>query len=530
MVNSTEAAAMRSPEEARRASWASLGMSHVWAAVGVALATAVSWALHGLIADESLSMFFLSAVLVPSVVYGRNTGIFAALAAFLSYNILVLEPRFSFRFAPLGDALTLVVFLGAALLTGSLAGRVRDQARAMARRASTMTMLFQASQALARSADRAELVSILADQVAAATESPTYVFVRSGEGVAWAATGLPPRAEGEAGARQPSAEIAAFAAHAWTRAGSSGISLPAGPPADRLSVFPLGSMRQPMGLLICERRAAGKKHRGMDEQTFAVFCEIGAIALERTYLTEQMTKTQVLAETEKLRTALLSSVSHDFRTPLSGIIASATALIQHGPDFTEESSRELLTNIRDQAAQINRYVANLLDMIKLESGSIDVKLEPTDPIDIISAATRRCSEPYAENRQGWIRSVSDNQVCLVEADPVLLEQAIFNVLENAGLYSPPDSTIEISLHASLHLVEIVIADAGPGIPPEELERVFDKFYRISGDNSAVRGTGLGLSICRGLVEAMGGSVSAVSPVKDGHGTAIHICLRRASEA
>jgi two-component system sensor histidine kinase KdpD len=284
-----------------------------------------------------------------------------------------------------------------------------------------------------------------------------------------------------------------------------------------------------MGLLVCERPVAGVG-RWMDDQTFAIFCELGAIALERACLVQEMTKAQVLAETDRLRTALLSSISHDFRTPLSGILASATALIQQGRSFNATATAELLGNVRDQAERMNRYVANLLDMIKLESGSISVKLEPTDAIDIIVAASRRCGSWGDGEEQGWLRCAFPGRTCLVEADPVLLEQAILNVFENALSYSPADSLVEVSLQASLHVAEIVIADEGSGIPAESLERVFDKFFRVSPDQHAIEGTGLGLSICRGLVEAMGGTVHAVSPLRDGRGTAIHICLRRVPEA
>jgi two-component system sensor histidine kinase KdpD len=172
-------------------------------------------------------------------------------------------------------------------------------------------------------------------------------------------------------------------------------------------------------------------------------------------------------------------------------------------------------------------------MIKLESGAISPRLEPTEIIDIIGAASRRLSETTAESpAQGWLRRAIPGESCLVEADPVLLEQAIYNVLDNAMLYSPPGSSVEVSVHGSLHVAEIVIADEGPGIPPDDLERVFDKFYRVSGDvaQAQVQGTGLGLSICRGLIEAMNGTVHAVSPVKDGHGTAIHISLKRVAGA
>ena len=261
MVNSPTTISVPSPVQSPRDFRLRTIIPHLWAMIGVAIATAVSWALHGLIADESLSMVFLSAVLVSSVVYGRNVGIVAALVAFLSYNILILEPRFSFRFTPLSDTLTLAVFFAVALLTGGLAGRVRDQALAMAGRASTMTMLFKASQALATSADRTELVSILAHQVAAAIGNPAYVFVRSGDGIAWAATGSASANAGENCWRQPGQEILAFAEHAWTQMGAIGVSMPTTHPGGKLSVLPLGSMRQPMGLLICEQPAGGSAER-----------------------------------------------------------------------------------------------------------------------------------------------------------------------------------------------------------------------------------------------------------------------------
>src|SRR5690242_5799661 len=196
-------------------------LPHLWALAAVAIATGMSWTAHGLIADESLSMVFLSAVLISSVVHGRNVGLIAALVAFLSYNILVLEPRFSFRFAPLSDTLTLAVFFAVALLTGGLAGRVRDQARAMSARASTMTTLFRASQALAKPAGRDELVSILADQVATAIESRAYVFMRSGDGVALAAIGSASAGSGDDN-RISREQVAAFAEQAWSRLGATG--------------------------------------------------------------------------------------------------------------------------------------------------------------------------------------------------------------------------------------------------------------------------------------------------------------------
>jgi two-component system sensor histidine kinase KdpD len=494
-------------------------MPYLWAACAVAIAALLSWALRGFIADESLSMVFLSAVLVSCIMHGRKVGIISALLAFLAYNILFLEPRFSFRFAPLSDTLTLAVFLAVALLTGGLAGRVRDQAKAKAARAATMTTLFNASHALGKSADRNELVGILAEQVAQATSEPAHVFLRAGDGVTWAASS--PSSAGDS-----AAEIAGFAERVWTEVWAAGSGARIAPGGDGLAAHPLGTMGKPMGLLIW-RQSSNGDGGNLDDQTIAVLCELGAIALERAYLMEEMTKAQVLVEADRLRTALLSSISHDFRTPLSGILASATGLIEQGEHFPPAVAAELLADIRDQAERMNRYVANLLEMIKLEAGAIMPRLEPTEIVDIIGAASRRLAADGGEGvERGWLRRTIPSESCLVEADPVLLEQAIYNVLDNATLYSAPDASVEVSVHGSLHVAEIVITDEGPGIPQEDLERVFDKFYRVSGSEALVQGTGLGLSICRGLVEAMNGTVRAVSPVKDGHGTAIHISLKR----
>lgn len=491
---------------------------YLWAASAIAIAALLSWALRGFIADESLSMVFLSAVLVSCIMHGRKVGIIAALFAFLAYNVLFLEPRFSFRFAPLSDTLTLAVFLAVALLTGGLAGRVRDQAKAKAARAATMTTLFNASHALGKSADRNELVGILAEQVAQATGEPAHVFLRADDGVAWAASS--PSSAGD-----PAPGIAGFAERAWTEIWAAGFTARIEPGGDGLAAHPLGTMVKPMGLLIWRQPSDGDGGN-LDDKTIAVLCELGAIALERAYLMEEMTKAQVLVEADRLRTALLSSISHDFRTPLSGILASATALIEQGAHFPPVAAAELLADIRDQAERMNRYVANLLEMIKLESGAIAPRLEPTEIVDIIGAASRRLAADGGGAVCGSLRRAIPTESCLVEADPVLLEQAIYNVLDNAILYSEPDASVEISVHGSLHVAEIVITDAGPGIPHEDLERVFDKFYRVSGSEAQAQGTGLGLSICRGLIEAMNGTVRAVSPIKDGHGTAIHISLKR----
>ncbi|GAB2177148.1 hypothetical protein DLREEDagr8_27060 [Dongia sp. agr-C8] len=498
----------------------------MWSIVAIALATlAAVWLKDFTPAQGLLSMVYLSAVLVCSVVHGRTVGIFSALLAFLSFNFLFLRPRFGLTFEPVSNTLTLGVFLAVALLTGTLAGRVRDQARETAQRAATMTLLFNASRALGSSSNRDELAQILAAEVANAGGCFAHVFLRSEEGIAWAASGTP--SEHGVSQRISQAGLREIADRAWTQIGADKPNV--GTSAiERLAIQPIGTLRRPMGLIVCE--ALDERASAFEEQIVSILCQLGAVALERAELMQEMTDARVVQESDKLKTALLSSVSHDFRTPLSGILAAVTALIEQGAKFSPQGAAELLSDIRWQAERANRYVANLLDMIKLEAGAVKVKLEPTDITEIVSAAVRRCGAARAEAALDlWVRSLPE-EACLVEADPILLEQALFNILDNALQYSPADAGIEIQLRETLHIAEIVVSDQGPGIPRQDLERVFDKFHRLSSNAANAQGTGLGLSISRGLIEAMGGTVRAVSPVQHGSGTAIHVCLKRVDEA
>jgi len=493
------------------------------AAVATAILIAV-WLKDFMPAESLLSMVFLSAVLICSVIHGRTVGIFSALLAFLSFNILFLRPRFGLSFEPVSNLLTLGVFLAVALLTGTLAGRVRDQARDTAVRASIMTLLFNASRALGASSNRDEIARILAGEVASAVGCPAHVFLRADDKVSWAASGTPRGAA----LHQTDADfrLRNTAVNAWTQIGANTADADLSR-NDRLAIRPIGNLRRPMGLLICEVEHSGASL--FEEQIVSILCELGGIALERVELIQETMDARVLAESDKLKTALLSSLSHDFRTPLSGILAAVTALIEQGQKFSPFTAAELLLDIRGQAERANRYVANLLDMIKLEAGAIKVKLEATDTADIVGAAVRRCGARRADAAlESWVRTLPE-KTCLVEADPILLEQALFNIFDNALQYSPPEARIDIQLNASLHIAEIVVSDGGPGIPQSELERVFDKFHRVSSGSANRQGTGLGLSISRGLIEAMGGTVHAVSPIDNGSGTAVHVSLKRLHE-
>ena len=213
----------------------------------------------------------------------------------------------------------------------------------------------------------------------------------------------------------------------------------------------------------------------------------------------------MLAETERLRAALLTSISHDLRTPLASIIGAVSSLRGFAEIYDAEQREELLATLQDEAERLNRFVGNLLDMTRLESGAIDLKLELFDIGEIVGPALRRAGSVLARHD---VELDLAADLPMLRIDAVLFEQVLFNLLDNAAKYAPPGSRIDVQARPENGTVAVEIVDEGPGIPPGDLERVFDKFYRVQAQDRRRAGTGLGLAICRGFVEAQGGHIEA----------------------
>jgi two-component system sensor histidine kinase KdpD len=272
---------------------------------------------------------------------------------------------------------------------------------------------------------------------------------------------------------------------------------------------------------------------GAENERFAMaLLDQGAIALERVELAAAAVDAEALRRTDRLRSALLNSVSHDLRTPLATVLGSVTTLIDFGKSVEPAVADDLLLSIREEAERLNRYVGDLLDMTRLEGGALVTRRDWTDVRDVISAAIARVSRRL-ENRR--IQRDFPAELSAVPADPSLLEQALVNILENAIAYSENGSLIETAAYEDRGNVVISIEDEGRGIPTAELERVFEKFRRMeeATDRGGERGkgAGLGLAISKGFVEAMGGRIAAASPIQDRPdgskgGTRILISLRK----
>ncbi len=230
-----------------------------------------------------------------------------------------------------------------------------------------------------------------------------------------------------------------------------------------------------------------------------------ALAIERINLAQDVTRARFEAETERLRSALLTSISHDLRTPLASILGSATSLKNYRKSLDETALEELIGTIQEESERLNRFISNLLDMTRLEAGAITPHTELVDVGDVVGTALERAKRFLAAHA---VKLDLASPLPLLRLDPVLFEQVLFNLLDNAAKYAPPGSTICVTARSDPDAVRLQVADEGAGIPPPDLDRIFDKFYRIHAADRQRAGTGLGLAICRGFIEAMGGRIVA----------------------
>ncbi len=255
--------------------------------------------------------------------------------------------------------------------------------------------------------------------------------------------------------------------------------------------------------------------------TVQSFVEQAAVAIERIALVDQAAKAETAAEGERLRAALLSSISHDLRTPLASIVGSVTSLRALGDRMSKADRGDLLATIDEEAGRLSRFVSNLLDMTRLEAGAIDIRRDCVDVEDVMASAVARARKAFPRRK---IQVTAVGKMPLIRGDAALLEQVLFNLLDNANKYSSAGSPTLIEARANANRVVLTVADRGIGIPGDALEKVFDKFYRVAGSDGRAPGTGLGLSICAGIVKGMGGTIRAESPVADSRGTRIIIEL------
>ncbi|MGC1353672.1 MAG: ATP-binding protein, partial [Xanthobacteraceae bacterium] len=314
------------------------------------------------------------------------------------------------------------------------------------------------------------------------------------------------------------ADLAA-AKWAWENDRAAGRGSDTLPGAKRL-FLPMHTGRGAIGVMGIDSDKPGPLFTPDQRRLLDALLDQGALAIERVRLVEDMDRVERVAETERLRSALLTSISHDLKTPLAAVLGSASALRDIGPKLSEVEKADLLATIIDESERLNRFIANLLDMTKLESGAVSPNVAMHDIGEIVGSALRRASRILSHHH---VELELAPDLPMLEVDAVLFEQALFNLLDNAAKYAPTETTIRIQSWRTRDSVCLRVLDEGSGIPAGDLDHIFDKFYRAQKTDQVRAGTGLGLAISRGFVEAMHGTIAAANRT-DRSGAAFTITL------
>ena len=457
-----------------------------WTAAIVALTILFAFIVRPARGEVSGALVFVLGITLAGATMGLGAALLAASASFLLYNFYFAEPALTFRFYTFEDVVPLIIFNLSAVVSGVLAGRVRDEAAAAAAANRSLIVLLEISRSL-QSAVRFE-------DIDRALSNP---------GAVAAGVRLLP-AEPSLASDEPDPAAKQISKVSLTGSGF-------GPDIYRLE----------SGARVIELSVARSLSRGTVEGALgSALANLVALAMERATLSERIAEADASARAEGLKTILLSSVSHDFRTPLATISASASSLIDYGDRLDRETADSMLRSIVEESERLNRFTANLLHMTKLEAGRPLSPAQILSVSDVLSAAVRRI-RPRAGAR---IIERHDTEDCFVLAEASLFELALLNVLENAILYSADGSHIAVLLAREGNESVIEIADEGRGIPRAELERVFDRFHRVDAAEQMPRGSGLGLAIAKGFVQAFGGTIEALVPGIGERGTRIRIRL------
>jgi two-component system sensor histidine kinase KdpD len=467
----------------------------------VAAALAIGLGLKQFLAVSSISLVFLMAILGSAVRYGLLPSLFACIVSVLSYNFFFLPPLYTFTIADPENVVTLFFFLVVAVITSNLTAGMRSQAVTARSRAKTTAELYAFSRKLAGIVGLDDLLWATSYQIASMLRVRVVILLPEGRedggGELAVRGGYPPEDELDA------ADLAA-ARWSWDHNRPAGSGADTLPGAKRL-FLPLRTGRGTIGVLGIDRDAPGPLLTPDEQRLLDALADQAAVAIERINLVADVDEVRVLAATERLRSALLTSISHDLRTPLASILGSVTSLRSYGDLYDQRERDELIATIQEEAERLNRFVTNLLDMTRLEAGVLETKSAMIDLSELVGTALQRAAK-VLENHRVTIDLEPD--LPMVRVDFVLFEQVLFNLLDNAAKYAPSGSAITLRAYRQGESLVIEILDEGGGIAPEHLPHIFEKFYRIRRADRQRAGTGLGLAICRGFVEAMGGTVEA----------------------
>jgi two-component system, OmpR family, sensor histidine kinase KdpD len=468
------------------------------AAVGVALAIGFGLSNHPWFGTENADLVFLTAIVAIAVRYGLLPSLFASVLASLAYNFFFLPPIYTFTITDPNNIVAFFFFTVVAMLVSNVAARVRTQALVAMGRARTTESLYTFSRKLAGTGTLDDVLWATAYQIALMLKVRVVLLLPE-SGMLAVKSGYPP---------EDMLAEADIAAAKWAFENNRA----AGRGADTLPgavwlFLPMRTGRGAIGVIGITGDKPGPLLTPDERRLLDALIDQGALAIERVHLVEDMDRVKRTVETDRLRAALLTSISHDLKTPLAAVLGAASTLRDLGGKLADGQKVELLATVIEESERLNRFIANLLDMTRLESGAVAPKFGLHDLSDIVGSTLRRANRILGRHR---VEVAMSPDLPMIEVDAVLFGQALFNLIDNAAKYAPAGTTIRVRAWREGGTVVTQILDEGDGIPRGELEQIFDKFYRVQKGDHVRAGTGLGLAISRGFIEAMRGSVVAAN--------------------
>jgi two-component system sensor histidine kinase KdpD len=445
---------------------------------------------------SNVSLIFLIAVLASAVTGGLGPSLLACLLGVLAFNFFFLPPLYTFTITEPDNIVALVVFAVAAVIASNLTARIRRQAVVAWQQQKMTEALYAFSRKLAGIGKLDDLLRTTAFQMASMLKGEVVLLLPEGDGVRLR-MGCPPETQWREG------DLAAARA-AWENRRPTGRGADA-PCATRWLFVPLSTDGGAVGVVGIHHGREDRSLSTEERRLLDALADQTAVAIARINLADGIEEARVEAETERLRAALLVSISHDLRTPLASILGAATSLRTYGRSYGEAVREDLVATVHEEAERLNRFVGNLLDMTRLESGAVESTRGPVDLAEVVGTALRRVDAVLDRHK---IEVDLAPDLPMLYLDYLLLDQVLFNLLDNAAKYAPPGTLVRIAARRDGNHVALDVLDEGPGIPPGDIDRVFDKFYRVRAQDRQRAGTGLGLAICRGFRAAMGGTIAA----------------------
>lgn len=478
---------------------------------GMVMVMAVSLLCHlvrGFLAPTNLMMIYLLGLVLAATKLGRRPAILTAFLSVLAFDFFFVPPRLTFAVADMEYLITFIGLFTVGVVISTLVSQTRDRAEAIREREEQTASLYHLSRDLSVASDLNGMLSATVKNVEDSVKGKVAVLMPEGE-----------RLELRAASAGLVLETKEHAVADWSFRNSS----PAGRGTETLMssellYLPLQTSGDVLGVLGVRLNSEGEYLSPLIRRLLQAFATQMAFAVERVLLVKQTEQTKILQARESLERALLNSISHDLRTPLVSITGALGALRDCTSVMEEATRRDLLDAALEEAGRLNRFVGNLLDMTRLESGALKLKRVPSDVQDLVGCALAAL-EPQLVKRKLEVHV--EPALPLVSMDMVLMTQVLVNLIDNALKYAPRDKPIELDARMIGSKLNMEVADRGPGVPPHDLYRIFDKFYRVPVPEGA-GGTGLGLSICKGIVEAHGGTIGAEN--REGGGLRVTVAL------